>query len=65
MTGANYRFIAPQLLAEAGIVAVPFSRAWSDLGSWDAVWRAEDTDPAGVATSIKACPLLEIGKTEV
>ena len=30
---------------------VPFSGAWSDLGGWDAVWRASEQDEAGVASS--------------
>ncbi|KUF08958.1 mannose-1-phosphate guanylyltransferase/mannose-6-phosphate isomerase [Pseudoponticoccus marisrubri] len=39
------------------IVAVPFAGAWSDLGSWNAVWRdgAQDTD--GVVTSGPATAL--------
>jgi mannose-1-phosphate guanylyltransferase/mannose-6-phosphate isomerase len=28
---------------------VPFMGAWSDLGGWDAVWRASNPDPSGVA----------------
>lgn len=30
---------------------VPFSGVWSDLGGWDAVWRATEQDAAGVASS--------------
>lgn len=30
---------------------VPFSAGWSDLGSWDAVWREAGPDADGVATS--------------
>ncbi|MEM9581154.1 MAG: mannose-1-phosphate guanylyltransferase/mannose-6-phosphate isomerase, partial [Pseudomonadota bacterium] len=29
---------------------VPYSAAWSDLGSWDAVWRASAADEHGVVT---------------
>jgi len=30
---------------------VPFAAGWSDLGGWDAVWRATSRDACGVATS--------------
>ena len=30
---------------------VPFAGAWSDLGGWDAVWRAGDPDAQGTVTS--------------
>ncbi|MEM8751588.1 MAG: mannose-1-phosphate guanylyltransferase/mannose-6-phosphate isomerase [Pseudomonadota bacterium] len=33
-----------------GIVAVPYSGGWSDLGSWDALWEALDGDASGVVT---------------
>jgi mannose-1-phosphate guanylyltransferase/mannose-1-phosphate guanylyltransferase/mannose-6-phosphate isomerase len=33
------------------IVAVPYARGWSDLGSWDAVWREGDLDGTGTVTS--------------
>lgn len=29
---------------------VPFGGSWSDLGGWDAVWKASDPDDAGVVT---------------
>ena len=32
------------------IVAVPYARGWSDLGSWDAVWREGDLDASGCVT---------------
>lgn len=33
------------------IVAVPYARGWSDLGSWDAVWREGELDGTGTVTS--------------
>ena len=33
------------------VFAVPFSGGWSDLGSWDALWRASDPDSDGNATA--------------
>ena len=36
------------------LAVVPFSAGWSDLGGWDAVWRAVGPDETGVATSGKA-----------
>ncbi len=30
---------------------VPYAGTWSDLGGWDAVWRAHGTDDHGVATA--------------
>jgi len=36
---------------------VPFSAGWSDLGSWDAVLEASDTDANGVAVSGPATAL--------
>ncbi len=33
------------------LAVVPFSAEWSDLGGWDAVWRASDQDANGVALS--------------
>lgn len=39
-------------------VAVAVACGWSDLGVWDAVWRAMDPDARGVAT---AGPVTEIG----
>ena len=35
--------------AEAAVVAADF--AWSDIGSWSAVWEAQARDPFGNATS--------------
>lgn len=32
------------------LAVVPYGGAWSDLGGWDAVWRASQPDAAGVAT---------------
>ena len=34
---------------ESGLLAVPLSGGWSDLGGWDAVWRAADRDASGTA----------------
>ncbi|AGT09807.1 mannose-1-phosphate guanylyltransferase [Paracoccus aminophilus JCM 7686] len=34
----------------ANLSVVPFSAGWSDLGGWDAVWREQGPDAAGVAT---------------
>lgn len=34
-----------------GVATVPTACGWSDLGSWDAVWRAMGPDAEGVATS--------------
>jgi len=40
------------VMEKAGNLAVvPFSDGWSDLGGWDAVWRAQDPDDQGVALS--------------
>ena len=39
------------------IVAVPFAHGWSDLGSWDAVWREGDLDETGV---VRAGPVTAI-----
>ena len=36
------------------LAVVPFSAGWSDLGGWDAVWRAIGPDDAGVATTGKS-----------
>jgi len=36
------------------LVAVPFSKDWSDLGGWDAVWEEQDPDENGVVTSANA-----------
>lgn len=33
------------------LAVVPFTAAWSDLGSWDAVWRETGPDADGVVTS--------------
>ncbi|WP_240722786.1 mannose-1-phosphate guanylyltransferase/mannose-6-phosphate isomerase [Poseidonocella sp. HB161398] len=33
----------------AGVVAVPLSCGWSDLGAWDAVWREMGPDANGVS----------------
>ena len=33
------------------LTVVPFVDAWSDLGGWDAVWRASDQSDTAVATS--------------
>ena len=33
------------------LAVVPYTDGWSDLGGWDAVWRASPQDTAGVATS--------------
>ena len=35
----------------ANLAVVPFSDGWSDLGGWDAVWREQGPDKAGVAIS--------------
>lgn len=35
----------------ANLAVVPFSDGWSDLGGWDAVWREQGPDEAGVALS--------------
>ena len=32
-----------------GLAVVPYNSDWSDLGGWDAVWRASDQDNSGVA----------------
>lgn len=32
------------------VMAVPMSSAWSDLGSWEALWQAQDPDENGLAT---------------
>ncbi|QUS35122.1 mannose-1-phosphate guanylyltransferase/mannose-6-phosphate isomerase [Falsirhodobacter algicola] len=34
----------------ANLSVVPFRGGWSDLGGWDAVWRAGQADAAGVVT---------------
>lgn len=34
-----------------GLAVVPYGAAWSDLGGWDAVWRASPQDSDGNATS--------------
>lgn len=36
------------------LVAIPYHDEWSDLGDWDAVWKASSTDNLGVATSENA-----------
>ena len=36
------------------LVAVPLSAGWSDLGSWDAVWREMGPDETGLAMSNNA-----------
>ncbi len=36
------------------LTAVPYGAGWSDLGGWDAVWRAQGPDTAGVAVSDNA-----------
>lgn len=33
---------------------VPFTGVWSDLGGWDAVWRASEADETGVVTNGEA-----------
>ncbi|WP_323019514.1 mannose-1-phosphate guanylyltransferase/mannose-6-phosphate isomerase [Pararhodobacter sp.] len=33
------------------LAVVPYSAGWSDLGGWDAVWRAGERDQNGVATT--------------
>ncbi|MEC7669985.1 MAG: mannose-1-phosphate guanylyltransferase/mannose-6-phosphate isomerase [Pseudomonadota bacterium] len=33
----------------SGLAVVPYNSDWSDLGGWDAVWRASDQDKSGVA----------------
>jgi mannose-1-phosphate guanylyltransferase/mannose-6-phosphate isomerase len=33
----------------SGLAVVPYNSDWSDLGGWDAVWRASDQDNSGVA----------------
>ena len=33
------------------LAVIPFSQGWSDLGGWNAVWRAQEPDAEGVATS--------------
>jgi len=33
------------------LTAVPFAERWSDLGGWDAVWREEGPNEAGVVAS--------------
>jgi mannose-1-phosphate guanylyltransferase/mannose-6-phosphate isomerase len=35
--------------AAENLSVVPFSGAWSDLGGWDAIWRASAPDAVGVA----------------
>lgn len=35
----------------SNLMVVPFAEGWSDLGGWDAVWRAMGPDGAGVACS--------------
>lgn len=35
----------------ANLSVVPFAGGWSDLGAWDAVWRALGPDAAGVASA--------------
>lgn len=32
------------------LVVVPYADSWSDLGGWDAVWRASELSDTGVAT---------------
>lgn len=32
------------------VMAVPMSSAWSDLGSWEALWQAQSPDENGLAT---------------
>jgi mannose-1-phosphate guanylyltransferase/mannose-6-phosphate isomerase len=32
------------------VMAVPFTGGWSDLGSWESIWQAEDPDADGLAT---------------
>lgn len=34
----------------ANLAVVPYAAGWSDLGDWDAVWRASGADADGVAT---------------
>jgi mannose-1-phosphate guanylyltransferase/mannose-6-phosphate isomerase len=36
------------------LVTIPFSGGWSDLGGWDAIWRAMGPDENGVAMSKNA-----------
>ena len=36
------------------LTVVPFAAGWSDLGGWDAVWREQGPDDAGVSTSNNA-----------
>ncbi|AJE46015.1 mannose-1-phosphate guanylyltransferase/mannose-6-phosphate isomerase [Celeribacter indicus] len=36
------------------LAVVPFDGGWSDLGGWDAVWRAAGPDAAGVVTAGEA-----------
>jgi mannose-1-phosphate guanylyltransferase len=45
-------------------VVIPVSYAWSDLGSWDAVWRISDKDAAGNAT-MSAATLSNTGNSLV
>ena len=35
----------------AGLMVMPFDGAWSDLGGWEAVWKAGDADAAGKVRS--------------
>ena len=35
----------------SGAVAVPLPGAWSDLGSWDALWHVSEKDADGTSTS--------------
>ena len=39
------------------LAVVPFSAGWSDLGGWDAGWRAQDPDANGVALAGEAYAL--------
>ena len=33
------------------VMTVPLASAWSDLGSWDSLWQAQEPDENGVATT--------------
>ncbi|MEL6641615.1 MAG: mannose-1-phosphate guanylyltransferase/mannose-6-phosphate isomerase [Pseudomonadota bacterium] len=35
----------------AKVMTVPLASAWSDLGSWDSLWQAQEPDENGVATA--------------
>ncbi|GKY87553.1 mannose-1-phosphate guanylyltransferase/mannose-6-phosphate isomerase [Sinisalibacter aestuarii] len=50
--GAESISIDYAVMERAGNLAVvPYGAGWSDLGGWDAVWRASGPDENGVATS--------------